>query len=200
MMMLVLVGWVATGGLASAAVSVSNGASGPALSEVEGSALSEVEGQKYAGRPLGDVLRELQATGLNIVFSSEIVGPTIKVLAEPNAARPTEVLDEILRPHGLQVRSGPGGALLVVRLLAQTPPPVTVAGQAQAPSPVTVTGQVVTGANKAPVVAPPSRPAPVRLRRAASAGQGERSRTRPVVLRLTPLPERCASRSPRRVF
>ena len=71
---------------------------------------------KYAGRPLGDVLRELQATGLNIVFSSEIVRPIMKVLTEPKAVQPRKILDEILRPHGLQVRSGPGGALLVVRL------------------------------------------------------------------------------------
>jgi VWFA-related protein len=69
---------------------------------------------KYSGRPLGDVLRELQATGLNIVFSSEIVRPTMKVLTEPQAVQPRTILDEILRPHGLQVRPGPGGALLVV--------------------------------------------------------------------------------------
>ena len=77
-------------------------------------ALSEVEGPQYAGRPLGDVLRELQATGLNIVFSSEIVRPIMKVLAEPKAVQPRTILDEILRPHGLQVQSAPGGALLVV--------------------------------------------------------------------------------------
>ena len=186
MMVLVLAGWVATGLLASA--------SGPP----GGDRLQT----KYAGRPLGDVLRELQATGLNIVFSSEIVRPTMKVLTEPKAVPPRKILDEILRPHGLQVRSGPGGALLVVRLREQTSSPVTVAGQAQTPSPVTVAGQVVTGANKAPVAgaAIEPAPAPVRLRLAASARQGERSRTRPVALRLTPLPERCASRSPRRVF
>jgi len=73
-------------------------------------------GQKYAGRPLGDVLRELQAAGLNIVFSSEIVRPMMNVLAEPKAVLPRKILDEILRPHGLQVQSGPGGALLVVRV------------------------------------------------------------------------------------
>jgi Ca-activated chloride channel family protein len=71
---------------------------------------------KYASRPLGDVLRELQATGLNIVFSSEIVQPTMRVLAEPAAVLPREVLDEILGPHSLQVRSGPNRTLLVVRL------------------------------------------------------------------------------------
>ena len=74
------------------------------------------------GRPLGDVLRELQATGLNIVFSSEIVRPTMKVLTEPKAVQPRKILDEILRPHGLQVQSGPGGALLVVRLREQASP------------------------------------------------------------------------------
>jgi len=66
----------------------------------------------------------------------------MNVLAEPKAVQPRQILDEILRPHGLQVRSGPGGALLVVRLrevrLRETPP-------------VTVAGQVVTGAGKAPV-------------------------------------------------
>jgi hypothetical protein len=51
----------------------------------------------------------------------------MKVLTEPKAVRPREVLDEILRPHGLQVQSGPGGALLVVRF--RETPPVTVAGQ-----------------------------------------------------------------------
>jgi Ca-activated chloride channel homolog len=78
--------------------------------------LASASGQKYAGWVLGDVLRDLQAAGLNIVFSSEIVRPTMKVLTAPNAVRPREVLDEVLRPHGLQVRSGPGGALLVVRV------------------------------------------------------------------------------------
>jgi len=98
LIVLVLFAWVATGL--------------PALSEVEGPASGS--GQKYAGRPLGDVLRELQAAGLNIVFSSEIVRPMMNVLAEPKAVLPRKILDEILRPHGLQVRTGPGGALLVV--------------------------------------------------------------------------------------
>src|SRR4030095_4076083 len=116
-------GWVATGLPASA----------------RGPALTDVEGTKYADRPLADVLRELQAAGLNVVFSSEIVRPTMKVLAEPKAVQPRKILEEILRPHGLQVRSAPGGALVVVRLVEQTPSLVTVAGQ------------VVAGVNKGPV-------------------------------------------------
>jgi VWFA-related protein len=76
--------------------------------------LDSTSGVKYAGRPLGDVLRELRATGLNIMFTSAFVQPSMKVLAEPKAVLPREVLDEILPPHSLQVRSGPGGTLLVV--------------------------------------------------------------------------------------
>jgi Ca-activated chloride channel family protein len=76
---------------------------------------SLVDGPKYTGRTLDDVLRELQAGGLNIVFSSEIVRPTLRVLAEPRSTQPRKILDEILSQHGLQVRSGPGGTLLVVR-------------------------------------------------------------------------------------
>ena len=67
----------------------------------------------------------------------------MKVLAEPKAVQPRKILEEILRPHGLQVRSGPGGALLVVR--ARETPRATPAVQE------------VAGADKAPVVGPEFR-------------------------------------------
>jgi hypothetical protein len=70
---------------------------------------------KFAGRPLADVLRDLQAQRLNIVFSSELVRPEMRVASEPKSDAPRKQLDEVLRPHGLEVRSGAGGALLVVR-------------------------------------------------------------------------------------
>ena len=84
---------------------------------------------KYAGRPLGDVLVELRDTGLDIMFTSEFVLPAMKVLKEPKAVLPRKILDEILKEHHLQVRSGVGGRLLVVPLHEPTPSPVTVAGQ-----------------------------------------------------------------------
>ena len=65
------------------------------------------------GRPLGEVLRSLP--GLRIVFSSEIVTPDMRVLSEPRAARPREILDEILKPHGLVAEQGPGGVIQIVR-------------------------------------------------------------------------------------
>jgi TonB dependent receptor len=64
---------------------------------------------------LADVLQSLQARGLRIVFSSSIVTPDMRVRLEPGAATPRAELDEILAPHGLVAREGPGGILQIVR-------------------------------------------------------------------------------------
>ena len=70
---------------------------------------------KYLGRPLADVLSELHEARLNIVFSSELVTSEMRVVSEPKSRAPRKILDEVLRPHGLEIRSGPNGSLLVVR-------------------------------------------------------------------------------------
>jgi hypothetical protein len=77
----------------------------------------------YSGRLLTDVLRDLQAQRLNIVFSSELVTPEMRVESEPKSTAPRKILDEVLSQHGLAVRSGPGGALLVVRARRSPSPP-----------------------------------------------------------------------------
>jgi hypothetical protein len=69
----------------------------------------------YAGRPLAEVIRELQTRGLNIVFSSELVKADMRVTVEPKATAPRRILEEVIVPHGLRIVSGPKGALLVVR-------------------------------------------------------------------------------------
>ena len=75
-----------------------------------------------AGRQLGDALRLLQDRGVQLIFSSELVLPQMRVMSEPKAARPEDALIEILRPHGLAVRAGPGGRLLVVRAARDAEP------------------------------------------------------------------------------
>ena len=68
-----------------------------------------------AGRPVADVLRQLQRRGLAIVFSSELVRDDMPVKSEPPDGPDREVLDAILAPHGLEIQNGPGRTLLVVR-------------------------------------------------------------------------------------
>jgi hypothetical protein len=76
---------------------------------------------RLAGLPLEEALRHLQARGLTVVYSSELVRAEMKVVAEPKSAAPRRILDEILKPHGLEIRSGAKGTLLVVRARGRQP-------------------------------------------------------------------------------
>ncbi len=75
---------------------------------------------RYRGRPLIAVLDELEALGLNLIYSSAVVGPALVVTLEPTARLPRALLDQILVPLGLQAKDGARGAILIVP--AATPP------------------------------------------------------------------------------
>src|SRR3954466_13185073 len=72
------------------------------------------EGPLYAGRPLVEVLQDLNRRGLRIVFSSSLVPAALRVSSEPSGT-PREILDQVLRPHGLYARPGAQGVLIVAR-------------------------------------------------------------------------------------
>jgi Ca-activated chloride channel family protein len=69
----------------------------------------------FAGRALAEALEQLQEQGLALVYSSQVVRPDMRVTSEPRGSSPTEILAELLRPHGLATQPGPAGRLLVVR-------------------------------------------------------------------------------------
>ena len=71
--------------------------------------------QQYKGRSLADALQVLQAQGLRIVFSSAIVTPEMRVNTEPRGRTARRQLDELLAPHGLKGKNGPGGTVQIVR-------------------------------------------------------------------------------------
>lgn len=68
----------------------------------------------YAGQPLVEVLQDLNRRGLRIVFSTSLVPVTLRVFSEPSGT-PRDVLDQVLRPHGLYARPGAQGMLIVTR-------------------------------------------------------------------------------------
>ena len=74
----------------------------------------EAPNGRFEGRPLAEVLRKLQESGLPIVYTSELVRPGMVVDREPSATNPRDLLLEILAPHGLTIRQGPGEVLVVV--------------------------------------------------------------------------------------
>jgi len=67
------------------------------------------------GLPLELALKDLQGMGLRIIFSSDLVLPTMCVQGASTLVPSRDVLEEILGPHGLTARDGPGGTILVVR-------------------------------------------------------------------------------------
>ena len=70
--------------------------------------------ERFRGRPLAEVLEELRARGLSLVYSSAVVTGDLAVTVEPRSRHPRAVLDEILAPLGLAAREGPAGSLLIV--------------------------------------------------------------------------------------
>ena len=82
-----------------------------ALIPVAGSA---AESRSLAGRPLLEALAQLQTDGLRIVYSSAVVTPEMVVEKEPEGDQPRDILEQILAPHGLMAKDGPGGTILIV--------------------------------------------------------------------------------------
>ncbi len=90
-------------------------------------ALSDDEPLK--GRPVLEVLDELRAGGLALVYSTNLVTPELEILEEPAGAGPAEVARAILAPHGLALEEA-GGSLVVVRSARVSPRPGPVVEQA----------------------------------------------------------------------
>jgi outer membrane receptor protein involved in Fe transport len=75
---------------------------------------AQVAREPLEGRPLSEAVRALESRGLQVIFSSELVRPEMRVGREPRAREPRKALEEILAPHGLALRRGPAGRWLVI--------------------------------------------------------------------------------------
>jgi Ca-activated chloride channel homolog len=74
-----------------------------------------IEETHFTGKTLEEALRHFQFQGLNILFSSDLVRPGMKVIREPVGKSEDLILAQLLYPHGLKIRRGPEKTLLVVR-------------------------------------------------------------------------------------
>jgi hypothetical protein len=96
----------------------------------------------YTGRPLDEVLRELQSRGVPLVFTSELVRPGMTVVEEPGGGDAAGLLASLLAPHGLAVQAAPGGVLVVVR--AEEPARGSVVGHVLARGGGVLPGAAIT--------------------------------------------------------
>ena len=70
---------------------------------------------EFSGAGMDAALAELQARGLPILYSSDLIKPGMRVTRAPIADAPRAILEEIVALHGISVAEGPGGMLLLVR-------------------------------------------------------------------------------------
>jgi hypothetical protein len=72
---------------------------------------------RHEGRPVAEVLGDLQRRGAPIIFSSVLVRSDLRVKTEPRSEAGTRAfVEEILAPHGLGVADGPGKTWVVTRI------------------------------------------------------------------------------------
>lgn len=99
---------------------------------------------EFEGIELAQALARLEARGLSVLYSSDLVKSGMRVAAEPVAADPRAILAEILGPFDLAAVDGPGGSVLLVRRsgnrAAADPATAVVATRVRAP--VAATGLV----------------------------------------------------------
>ena len=98
---------------------------------VSGVAAGAQSPDRYEGRPVAEVLGELQRSGAPIIFASTLIGPDLRVKTQPRSRRGTrQFVEEILAPHGLELAEGPGKTWVVTRAPKRSPVPTA---PAQAP-------------------------------------------------------------------
>jgi outer membrane receptor protein involved in Fe transport len=104
------------------------------------------EAAAWRGLTLEDALEELRAGGVEILYSSDLVKPWMRVEREPRAVEPRALLAEILAPHGITVADGPGGTLMLVREPARAPR-YAAPGSARTPAPAPIEAVVVSASH-----------------------------------------------------
>lgn len=108
-------------------------ARGPALAASE----------PLAGRTVSDVLRSLEGPGVQFIFSSALLPPSLVVLEEPHAADALGKAREVLRAHSLTLRTFAPGRYAIVKD-PSAPAPVVRNNAQAAPGPQPLTEVVVS--------------------------------------------------------
>jgi hypothetical protein len=91
------------------------GAAVLAASVVTASGAGAAQSRSLRGASVQEALELFRSDGLNVIYSSQLVKPEMRVASEPTGETPRARLESLLAPHGLAVREGAGGVLMVVR-------------------------------------------------------------------------------------
>src|SRR4029434_6059787 len=82
---------------------------------------------------LSAVRNEMCTPSMRLIYSSEVVPPSLRVAVEPTAQAGAALLAQLLAPHGLRAAHVRGGVYAVVRAPQGTAPPSPTAPAAPVP-------------------------------------------------------------------
>jgi outer membrane receptor protein involved in Fe transport len=104
------------------------------------------EAATWRGLPIEKVLETLRRDGLDLLYSSDLVKPWMRVAEEPRAVEPRALLAEILAPHGISIAAGPQDTLMLVRE-APRAPRQAAPGTVHTPAPAPIETVVVSASH-----------------------------------------------------
>ena len=107
---------------------------------------AEAEAADYRGAPLEDVLEDLRDGGLELLYSSDLIKPWMRIEREPLAIEPHALLAEIVAPYGITVADGPGETLMLVREASRAPRQASP-GTLRTPAPAPIDAVVVSASH-----------------------------------------------------
>lgn len=67
----------------------------------------------YVGRPVAEIIDEFRSAGEPFAYSTNLVGDDLVVVAEPDPGAPVDIVAQILRAHGLTIKTEAGVHLVV---------------------------------------------------------------------------------------
>jgi hypothetical protein len=104
------------------------------------------EAAAFRGMSVQDVLEQLRAGGVELLYSSDLIKPWMRVEREPLAIEPHAMLAEILAPHGITIAEGPEGSVMLVRAALKAPRQAAP-GESHSPAPAPIETVVVSASH-----------------------------------------------------
>jgi outer membrane receptor protein involved in Fe transport len=98
------------------------------------------------GMPVEDLLESLRAGGVELLYSSDLIKPWMRVGHEPRAVEPQALLAEVLAPFGIAVVRGPQDTLMLVREASRAPRHA-LPGSERSPAPAPIEAVIVSASH-----------------------------------------------------
>jgi len=100
----------------------------------------------HRGMPIDELLESMRAGGIELLYSSDLIKPWMRVGHDPRATDPQSLLAEVLAPYGITVARGPQDKLMLVREETRAPRHA-LPGNERSPAPAPIDAVIVSASH-----------------------------------------------------